>query len=58
MTISYPKRTNVCNELKYFLRNMELSIMCPNLKYEIAPLTFMQFSPSKTPYYEKQNQFN
>jgi len=37
---------------------MELSIMCPNLKYEIAPLTFMQFSPSKTPYYEKQNQFN
>jgi hypothetical protein len=29
--------------------------MCPNLKYEIAPLTFMQFSPRKTPYFEKKS---
>jgi hypothetical protein len=28
--------------------------MCPNLKYEIAPLKFMQFSPCKTLYFEKK----
>ena len=33
---------------------MELSIMCPNLKNEIAPLTFMQSNLSKTPYFEKK----
>ena len=34
---------------------MKLSIMCPNLKYKIAPLTFMHFSPSKTLYFEKKS---
>ena len=33
---------------------MELSIMCPHLKYEIVPLTFIQFSPSKTLYFKEK----
>jgi len=33
--------SHLFNILLVLMHNMKLSTMCPNLKYEITPLTFM-----------------